>query len=120
MRKEYRFWLIKFSKKQEILNRLDNLGKLNIAGVNGYAFGAGCEIASSCSLRIASERAKFGQLEINLGIIPGAGGTQRLPRLIGKGRALELLLTGKVIDAICCPEVRNALRGIIQIWPLSF
>lgn len=86
-------------KRQALLNRIDNLPIPSIAAINGYAFGAGCEIALACSLRLASGKARMGQLEINLGIIPGAGGTQRLPRLIGKAKAAELILTGKIIEA---------------------
>src|SRR3954466_12326884 len=73
--------------------------KPTLAAVNGFALGGGCELAMSCHLRIASEKAKFGQPEVKLGIVPGYGGSQRLPRLVGKGRALELLLTGDMIDA---------------------
>ena len=67
--------------------------------MNGYALGGGCELAMACHIRFASDRAKFGQPEVKLGIVPGYGGTQRLPRLVGRGRALELLLTGEMIDA---------------------
>jgi enoyl-CoA hydratase len=70
-----------------------------IAAVNGFALGGGCELAMACHVRIASEHAKFGQPEVKLGVLPGYGGTQRLPRLVGKGRALQLLMTGEMIDA---------------------
>lgn len=86
-------------KRQELLNRIERLHIPSIAAINGYALGVGCEIALACTLRVASQKASFGQLEINLGIIPGAGGTQRLPRLIGKARAAELILSGRIIDA---------------------
>src|SRR6266567_8733034 len=84
---------------QAMLRRLETCGKPVIAAVNGYALGGGCELAMACHLRIASDAAKFGQPEVKLGIAPGYGGTQRLARLVGKGRALQLLLTGEMIDA---------------------
>jgi enoyl-CoA hydratase len=84
---------------QEVLSFIEDLGKPVIAAINGYALGGGCEIAMACTLRIASENAKLGQPEVKLGLMPGYGGTQRLPRLVGKGRALELILTGEMISA---------------------
>jgi enoyl-CoA hydratase len=85
--------------RQEIFSRIENLSIPVIAAVNGYALGGGLELALACSLRICSEQAQFGAPEVKLGIIPGDGGTQRLPRLVGLGRAMEMVLTGDFIDA---------------------
>jgi enoyl-CoA hydratase len=84
---------------QHVFRRLERCGKPVVAAINGFALGGGCELALACHMRIASEGAKFGQPEVKLGITPGYGATVRLPRLIGKGRAIELLLTGRMIDA---------------------
>jgi enoyl-CoA hydratase len=84
---------------QELFSRIENLGKPVLAAINGYALGGGCEIALACTMRFAASTAKFGQPEVNLGIIPGYGGTQRLARLVGRGKAQELILTGDLIDA---------------------
>jgi len=94
---------------QAVFRKIETLGKPVIACVRGFALGGGCELAMACTLRIAAEDAKFGQPEVKLGVIPGYGGTQRLPRLVGRGTALKLLLTGAVIDA------REALRiGLVD------
>jgi enoyl-CoA hydratase len=84
---------------QEVFRRLETSPKPVVAAVNGFALGGGCELAMACHVRFASEGAKFGQPELKLGVIPGYGGTQRLTRLVGRGRALQLLLTGELIDA---------------------
>ena len=84
---------------QEVFRRFETSPKPTIAAVNGFALGGGCELAMACHIRVASESAKFGQPEVKLGLVPGYGGTQRLPRLVGKGRALQLLMTGEMIDA---------------------
>ena len=83
----------------DVMNAIENGTKVVLAAVNGFALGGGCELAMACHLRIASSNAKFGQPEVNLGVPPGYGGTQRLVQLVGKGKALELLLTGDAIDA---------------------
>lgn len=84
---------------QAVLELIENLGKPVIACINGFALGGGCEVAMACTMRIASDNAKLGQPEVKLGVIPGYGGTQRLPRLVGKGMAMQLNLTGEMISA---------------------
>ncbi len=84
---------------QGVLDLIENLGKPVIAAINGFALGGGCETALACTIRLATPAARFGQPEVKLGLLPGGGGTQRLPRLVGKGRALQLILSGEAIDA---------------------
>ena len=120
---------------QAVLHRIENLGKPTIAAINGFAWGGGCELALACSLRIASQTARLGQPEVKLGIIPGYGGSQRLPRLIGKGMALEMILSGEPLSAeealrwglvnrVVAPEqllpaAREIARKIIAHAPLA-
>lgn len=113
-------------KGQDLFFRIENSFKPIIAAVNGFALGGGCELAMACHFRIASENAKFGQPEVNLGLVPGYGGTQRLTQLIGKGRSLELLMSGNLIDAKTAlqyglvnhispaEELMNAARSILE------
>lgn len=118
-----------------VFRRFERCPKPVLAAVNGYALGGGCELAMACHLRIASEHAKFGQPEVKLGITPGYGGTVRLPRLVGRGRALELLLSGATIDAQeawriglvnrvvpadqLLPESAKLLRTMLENGPLA-
>jgi enoyl-CoA hydratase len=120
---------------QQMMRRLEQCGKPVVAAVNGFALGGGCELAMACHLRVASDTARFGQPEVKLGLAPGYGGTVRLPRLVGRGRALELLLTGAMIDAqeawriglvnrvvaadALLPEAERLLRSILENGPLA-
>ncbi|MEX1185769.1 MAG: enoyl-CoA hydratase-related protein [Gemmatimonadaceae bacterium] len=111
---------------QDVFRRIETCSKPVVAAVNGFALGGGCELAMACHIRIASDQAKFGQPEVKLGLCPGYGGTQRLPRLVGKGRALQLLLTGETIDAneafriglvnrvVHAAELMNTARELIR------
>jgi len=93
------------SLARRAIDSIENLDRSVIAAINGFALGGGCEVAIACDIRIASEKAKLGQPEINLGIIPGSGGTQRLPRLIGSSRAKRLIFTGELVDAKTALEI---------------
>ena len=120
---------------QKVFGRLAGMSKPTIAAVNGFALGGGCEVAMACHMRVASETAKFGQPEVKLGLIPGYAGTQRLPRLIGLGRALEWLLTGNMMDATeayriglvnrvtspeeLLPTARKIAEDIMKVGPVA-
>ena len=103
----------------EVMRTVENFSRPVIAAVNGFALGGGCELAMACDFRIASDNARFGQPEVNLGVIPGFGGTQRLPRLVGRGHAMELIFTGDMIDAVeaCRIGLVNRVVALEQLLP---
>lgn len=120
---------------QDVFRQLETIGKPSLAAINGYAFGGGCELIMAATLRIAATTAQFGQPEVKLGVIPGYGGTQRLARLVGKGRTLDLCLTGRFINAetalnwglvneVVEPDAlitrsQEILKGILNLAPLA-
>ena len=120
---------------QAVFRRIETCGKPVIAAINGFALGGGCELAMACTIRIASDRARLGQPEVKLGLVPGYGGTQRLPRLVGKGAAMKLLLTGDMVGAeeafriglvdevvpaeALLPRAETLARAIAQQAPLA-
>jgi enoyl-CoA hydratase len=119
-----------FSRKgQGVLDQIEKLEMPVIAAVNGFALGGGCELALACDIRLASDQARFAQPEVNLGIIPGFAGTQRLARLIGEGRAKELILTGEIIDAstahsyglvnkvVPAGQLMDEVMSLLCLWP---
>ncbi|HUW66147.1 MAG TPA: enoyl-CoA hydratase-related protein [Spirochaetia bacterium] len=109
------------SETQETLSDIEALDKVVIAAIDGYALGGGCELAMACDIRIATDRSKLGQPEVNLGIIPGAGGTQRLQRLVGLGKAKELIFTGDIIDAAEAERIGlvNKVVGAGELLPAA-
>lgn len=120
---------------QDVCRKFETCGKPVVAAVNGFALGGGCELAMACHVRVASAKARFGQPEVKLGLIPGYGGTQRLPRLVGKGRALEMIMSGRMVGAdealqmglvskVVAPdevldEAEKLLRGILAMGPVA-
>jgi len=98
---------------QHLFNRLENSRLITIAAINGYALGGGCELAVACDIRLASDNARLGQPEVNLGIIPGYAGTQRLPRLVGKGKAMQMILTGDPVK----PEDARCWGLVEEVYP---
>ena len=128
-------WKARCLRDQRIIRRLETMPKASIAAINGYALGGGLELAMCCTMRVAADSAKLGLPEVKIGVFPGNGGTQRLPRLVGRGRALELMLTGKRIDAAeaeriglvnhvvpqaeLLPFCRNLLKVIVENAPVA-
>ncbi|MBI4875875.1 MAG: enoyl-CoA hydratase/isomerase family protein [Acidobacteria bacterium] len=113
-------WKARCTRDHAILRRLESLPKASLAAINGYALGGGLELALSCTLRVAAENARLGLPEVRIGVFPGNGGTQRLPRLVGRGRALEMMLTGKLIDAAEAERIGLVNRVVPQAELLPY